>query len=184
MDGFTLIDAGVVLIILVSGLLAYSRGLVREVLAIAGWVIAGIAAFTFAPTVDPIIRELPVLRDIIGTSCQLSILAAFSAVFAVALILMSFFTPLFAQAVQSSAIGPIDSGFGFLFGIVRGVLIVAVGFIIYDQVTGGEGVIMVDDAASRVFLADATQAIRDMIPTEIPSGITDRYEQLTGRCAQ
>ncbi|MEL6583635.1 MAG: CvpA family protein [Pseudomonadota bacterium] len=183
MDGFTLIDAGVVLVILVSGLLAYTRGLVRECLAIAGWAISGVSGFTFAPTVEPIVKELPVIRDIIGDSCQLAILTAFSLVFAVTLILMSFFTPLFAQAVQKSALGPIDSGFGFLFGVARGVLIIAVGLIIYDQVTGGEGVAMIDEAATRVFLDEATNAIRNMLPTEVPPSITDRYDQLTGQCS-
>jgi membrane protein required for colicin V production len=184
MDGFTLIDAGVVLVILVSGLLAYTRGLVRETLAIAGWIISGISGFTFAPQVDPIVKELPVLRDLIGSSCQLSILASFSLVFAVTLILLSFFTPLFAQAVQRSAIGPIDSGFGFLFGVARGVLIVAVGLIIYDQITGGAGVAMIDDAYTRAFLNEATDAIRANLPTEIPPSITERYDQLTGQCSR
>ncbi|MEL7214775.1 MAG: CvpA family protein [Pseudomonadota bacterium] len=183
MDGFTLIDAGVILIILVSGLLAYARGFVRETLAIGGWVVSGISGFTFAPMVDPFVKELPVLRDIIGSSCQLSILASFSLVFAATLVILSFFTPLFAQAVQRSALGPIDSGAGFLFGVARGVLIVAVGLIIYDQITGGAGVAMIDNAMTRVFLDEATNAIRAALPTEIPPAITDRYEQLTGQCS-
>lgn len=183
MDGFTLIDAGVILIVVVSGLLAYSRGFVRETLAIAGWVIAGLSGFSFAPQIDPIVKELPVIRDIIGSSCQLSILTSFSLVFAATLIVLSFFTPLFAQAVQRSTLGPIDAGFGFLFGIARGVLIVAVGLIIYDQITGGAGIAMIDEAFTRTFLDEATNAIRANLPTEIPPSITSRYEQLTGQCS-
>ena len=49
MDGFTIIDGVVALFIVLSALLAYSRGFVREALAIAGWVAAGIVAFVFAP---------------------------------------------------------------------------------------------------------------------------------------
>ena len=45
MEGFTIVDAGVGVIILLSAVLAYSRGFVREVLAIGGWVAAAIAAF-------------------------------------------------------------------------------------------------------------------------------------------
>lgn len=48
MEGFTIVDAGVGVIILLSAVLAYSRGFVREVLAIGGWVAAAIAAFVFA----------------------------------------------------------------------------------------------------------------------------------------
>ena len=42
MEGFTIIDGVVALVIVVSALLAYGRGLVRETLAIAGWVIAAV----------------------------------------------------------------------------------------------------------------------------------------------
>ena len=48
MDGFTLVDAGVAIIVLLSGVLAYSRGLVRETMAIAGWIGATIVAM-YAP---------------------------------------------------------------------------------------------------------------------------------------
>jgi len=72
MEGFTLVDGGSALILLISAVLAYSRGLVREVLSIAGWVAAAIAAFFFAGRVEPLIREVPILSDIIGNSCELS----------------------------------------------------------------------------------------------------------------
>ena len=42
MEGFTLVDGAVALIIIISALLAYSRGLVRESLAILGWVAAAV----------------------------------------------------------------------------------------------------------------------------------------------
>ena len=51
MEGFTLVDGGVAIIVLISAILAYSRGLVREVLSIAGWVVAAPAAWPM-PTHD------------------------------------------------------------------------------------------------------------------------------------
>ena len=79
MEGFTLIDAGVAVIIVLSAVLAYSRGFVREAMAIAGWVGAAILAFIFAPTAQPLVKEIPVLGDFLGDSCELSIIAAFAA---------------------------------------------------------------------------------------------------------
>ena len=49
MEGFTIVDGVVALIIVVSALLAYSRGLVREGLAIAGWILAAGLAFISGP---------------------------------------------------------------------------------------------------------------------------------------
>ena len=100
MEGFNIVDAIVLAVIVVSAILAYARGLVREALSIAGWIVAALAGFAFAPMAEPLMREVPVLKDVIGTSCELGILAGFAAVFAVALILVSIFTPLIAGAVQ------------------------------------------------------------------------------------
>ena len=55
MEGFTIIDAVVAGIIVISALLAYSRGLVREAMAIAGWIGATVLAFIFAPQVQPLL---------------------------------------------------------------------------------------------------------------------------------
>ena len=93
MEGFTIIDGVVGVVIVLSALLAYSRGFVREAMAIAGWVAAAILAFLFAGKVEPLVKEIPVIGDFLGESCELSIIAAFAAVFAVALVVVSIFTP-------------------------------------------------------------------------------------------
>jgi len=67
LDSFTLVDGGSAAILLISAILAYSRGLVREVLSIAGWVAAAVSAFIFAPSVEPLVREIPIISDIVGT---------------------------------------------------------------------------------------------------------------------
>ena len=103
MDGFTIIDGVVALVIIVSALLAYARGFVREALAIAGWVVSGLVAFTFAPQAQPLVKEIPGIGPMLADSCELSIIAAFAAVFAVALVISSLFTPLFSSVVQRSA---------------------------------------------------------------------------------
>ncbi|RED11317.1 CvpA family protein [Pontivivens insulae] len=185
MENFTLVDGGVAAVVLISALLAYSRGLVREIMSIAGWVIAAVAAFYFAGQVEPIIAELPVVRDIVGGSCQLSILAAFAVVFIIALVIVSMFTPLLAGSIQNSSLGSIDSGLGLLFGLARGLLLVAVAFIIFDMTPmANDGIAMVENAASRDFIASLQETLSSYIPTEMPPQITDSYEQLMGRCSE
>jgi membrane protein required for colicin V production len=182
MEGFTVIDAVVAVVILISSLLAYSRGLVRETLAILGWIAAGVLAFIFAPQVEPLIREIPVVGEFLGDSCELSIIAAFAAVFAVALIVVSIFTPIFSGAVQRSAVGGIDQGLGFLFGALRGFLLVAVAFVVYDRVMGEEQIPMVDKSRSASIFAASREAIEARIPETAPRWIVERYEELVGPC--
>jgi membrane protein required for colicin V production len=182
MEGFTIIDGVVAAVIVISALLAYSRGFVREAMAIAGWIGATILAFIFADQVQPLIRQVPVLGDFIGDSCELSIIASFAAVFAVALVVVSIFTPLFSTLVQRSALGGLDQGAGFLFGVLRGVLLVAVAFFVYQTVLSTQKVTMIEDSRSAKIFARLTGQIEQRDPEATLSWITTQYEQLVGSC--
>lgn len=182
MEGFTIIDGVVALVIIVSALLAYGRGLVREVMAIVGWIAAAVLGFIFAPQVEPLVREIPVVGEFIADSCELSIIGAFALVFAVALIVVSLFTPLFASVVQRSALGGIDQGFGFVFGVARGVLLVAIAFFVYETIVTGQTYTVVDESRSAVVFAQVSDQIQNSEPEQALGWITQQYETLVGNC--
>ena len=182
MDGFTLVDGGVAVVILISAILAYSRGLVREVLSIAGWGVAAVVAYIFTPQVEPLVKEIPIVSDIIGGSCLLSLIVAFAIVFAVALIIVSIFTPILSGAVQRSVLGGLDQGLGFLFGVARGALLVIVAFVIYDRVVADQAIPMVDDSRTAKVVAQMSDGVDDVIPTDAPGWIVGTYEDLISHC--
>lgn len=180
---FTVIDAVVAVVIVLSAILAYSRGFVREAMAIAGWIIAAIVAFLFAGQAAPLIRQIPVLDKFLGDSCELSMIAAFAGVFAVALVIASLFTPLFSSVVQRSALGGIDQGLGFLFGVARGILLVAVAFMVYQRAIADAPIPMIDDSRSAKIFASLQSDLDKQIPADAPGWIVARYEELVGKCS-
>ena len=182
MEGFTLVDAGVAIIILLSGVLAYSRGFVREAMAILCWVGATVVAFIFADQVEPLVRQIPVLGDFIGDSCELAIIAAFAAVFAVALVVFAIFTPLFSSVIQRSSLGGVDQGLGFFFGVLRGILLVAVAFFVYDTVFAAQEIAVIDDSRSAQVFNQLTGKIEEQNPEEALGWIKEQYQQLVGSC--
>lgn len=181
---FTIADGAVALVVLVSAALAYNRGLVREGLAIGGWILAGFVAFYFAPMVTPLVLEIPYVSDILKSSCTLTTLAAFAIVFAVALLVISIFTPVLSSAVQSTALASIDRALGFLFGVARGVVLVGVLYLLYDTLVTSEAdrLAMIDNSASHAIISDAAEAIREAAPTEMPPWLQQRVDQLMGDC--
>jgi len=184
MEGFTIIDGVVALVIVASALLAYSRGFVREAMAIVGWVAAAFLAFLFAPQVEPLIKEAPVVGEFLAESCELSIIAAFASVFALALIIVSFFTPLFSSLVQRSALGGLDQGVGFLFGVARGIILVAIAFFVYDAIITTQSFEMVDQSRSAQVFSRLADQIQNRNPEQALGWITQQYEQLVGACGK
>lgn len=183
MEGFTIIDGVVAGVIVLSAILAYSRGLVREGMAILGWIAAAVVAYAFAAQAQPLVREVPVLGKFLGDSCELSLIAAFAAVFAVCLVVAALFTPLMSSWINQTVLGGVDQALGFLFGVARGVLLVAVAFIVYERAVSAEAVPMVENSRSAKVFAAFQGNIDSQIPTDVPGWIVGKYETLVAVCA-
>ena len=180
MNGFTLVDGVVAGIIVLSAILAYSRGFVREALAIAGWVGAAVLAYLFAGAAQPLVKEIPVINKMIGDNCELSIIMAFALVFAIGLIIASLFTPLFSSVIQRSFLGGVDQGIGFLFGAVRGIALAAAAFLIYDM--AHQSIAMVDQSRSAKVYDSFKGGIQSSMPDNLLTMIVDHYNKLTAIC--
>ena len=107
----------------VSGLLAFSRGLVREVLSIGAWLGAAVIAITFLPAVRPLLVPYMPSPEWIDP-------AGYIVLFLVSLIVLSLIAKTIGGAVRSSAIGGIDRTLGLLFGLARGAALSVVVYIV------------------------------------------------------
>ena len=84
--------------------------------------------------------------------------------------------------MQRSALGGLDQGFGFLFGVLRGILLVAVAFFVYQTVLSTQKVDMVENSRSATVFGKLTGQIEDRDPEAALGWITTQYEQLVGTC--
>lgn len=179
---FTVVDAGVAAIALLSGILAYSRGFTRELFALAGWAAAAVAAYYLAPMLEPLIREAPVIGSYLAGACVISTIAAFTMVIAVALLILSMFTPLVSGLVLDSMLAPIDRMLGFLFGVLRGLVLIAVAFLIYTNLSGVEAWPPLDNAASRTIFEESAAILEQSLPDSIPDWFGARIDDLMVNC--
>jgi len=122
------VDILVIGTLLISGAFGYSRGFVHEVLSIAGWIGASFATLHGTPVIknftiqfigDPFIAALVTgILIFIGT-----------------LIILSLATRQISRGVKESALGALDRALGFLFGLLRGALVVCLVWIGYEWTT-------------------------------------------------
>jgi membrane protein required for colicin V production len=115
----TLFDLAVLVVVGLSVLLSVIRGLVREVLALAAWVVAFLAANLLAGEVAPWLPEaIP--------SEEFRLLTGFVVVFVAVLIAMSVLAIMVSKLVKSAGLGLEDRLLGSVFGLARGLLVVMV----------------------------------------------------------
>jgi membrane protein required for colicin V production len=115
----TLFDYAVLTIVGVSVLLSVLRGFVREVLALASWVIAFMAASLLSSRVAEWLA--PMIANDLGRA-----VAAFACVFLMTLLAMSLLAMILAGLVRKAGLGLEDRLLGGFFGFARGMLIVLV----------------------------------------------------------
>jgi membrane protein required for colicin V production len=113
----TLFDYAVLAVTGFSVLLGVLRGLSREVIALAAWVIAFVAAGALGDDVAPLLAQ-----QITDESWRM--LAAVVAVFFAALIVMSLIAMMVSRLIKSAGLGVEDRALGGIFGLTRGLMVV------------------------------------------------------------
>jgi membrane protein required for colicin V production len=119
------VDFTIVGIILVSGLIGLFRGFVREVLSLVAW----IAAFWVALTFSQLLASY--LRDVIESEAARHVVA-FLVLFFGTLVVVALVNSLIMQVVHNTGIGGTDMTLGMIFGLTRGLLIVAILVLLAD----------------------------------------------------
>lgn len=119
------LDLALLLIVAVSALLSMVRGFTREVLAIASWGAAAIAAYYLHPYLLPYVTPY-VSKEAIAK------VVAIAGVFFITLIVVSIITVKLSEAILDSKVGALDRTLGFIFGAARGFLLGVVAFLFFS----------------------------------------------------
>jgi membrane protein required for colicin V production len=119
------LDIFLIVVMLISGMLAMVRGLIREVLSILGWgAAAGAAVYAYA-------KLLPSAKLYFNND-YVAIGVTVAGSFLLTLIIVSVITVKISDKILDSRIGALDRTLGFLFGLARGLIIVVVAFAFFD----------------------------------------------------
>ena len=159
------VDIVVLAIIALSTLLALGRGFVKEILSIFGWIGAAIGTFL-------IFVYVPEVREFVGkqiTDPLLAKIVCAVGLFVVLLIVLGFFNHAISSRVHASSLGPLDKSLGLVFGLVRGVVLVALAHMVMTDwlmPNKDQRPPVINEARTEPYVAMAADFIKSKIPQD------------------
>jgi len=169
----TALDGIVILVIFLSAVLAMVRGLSRELLSLVSWALAALFAYlVYKPALGLTSNYIHNPKIALGVTIIVLFLAA--------LIILSIISMKFADIVIDSRIGALDRTLGFVFGIIRGLVILAIAILFLN------GLIKPDEQPA--WLAQAkSKPLLDNIGSAIwravPKSLIDKIDEKTAPAA-
>lgn len=169
------LDLAVFGIVVLSAIFAFARGFAREALSIVAWGgAAAITYFFFAPVyglVEPRVHEQLLAQVITGLG-----------LFVGSLLVLTIATGLLARRVRFSALTPVDRTLGFIFGLVRGAVLVCLAFLLLSLSIPqqSEWPAWIRDARSMPYLAEGAGVLSGFVPAAWKTKGSDAYDQLLG----
>jgi membrane protein required for colicin V production len=152
------LDVILVVIMLISAFLAMLRGLTREMLSIMSWALAALAALFVYPLYKDRLRAL-IQPDILADGVLIA------TVFVIVLIIVSLITVRLSDRVLDSRVGALDRTLGFIFGLLRGLLLVVIAYELLIAIMPKETLPKwVTEARSLTVIESTGRAIISLLP--------------------
>lgn len=170
-SGLTYFDYIVLIIISISAIFSMLRGMTREFLGLAGWVIAVFIAVTSAPAMTEWLSSFLKVEG-------LTEILAWALPFAASVIIWFILASLISPGLKRAGLGALDTWFGILFGILRGILfsmIVYSGCVIYagKETDLQDGIL---SSQSGPYISSLVRSIQ--ASTFLPTSLTDNLEAI------
>ncbi len=167
----TYLDAALIAVAFISGLLAMYRGFAREMLSIVSWLVAAAAVLYFVLYHKPFAEEM---AQQMGTQVAIAQIVVGALIFVIVLIVVHLITARLSDAILDSRIGMIDRILGFIFGVFRGFILIVIPFMFYEAFFPNpeQQYPWVRDSASLPYLKVTGDALRSALETNLPSSFT------------
>lgn len=165
-----LIDIAVVVTLLLSILFALYRGLVRELLGITAWILAGLAGLYSYAFMQPLMHKF-IESEAIAGMVGAGIIAL------IVLIVMTLINAKITSKLRKSALSGLDRLLGFGFGVLRAWLVISFVYIASSMIMSDKQLAEVDKKNySMPYIQKMAEILERFIPNTIKKDIKS-YEQ-------
>ncbi|WP_431859966.1 CvpA family protein [Azospirillum sp.] len=154
-------DGVVFAVLLLAALLAFTRGMVAEVLSLAAWGGAALTALYTLPFVLPHTQKYVKVE-------MVAYVVTSAALFIVALVVLTILFGRISRGVQNSSLSAVDRSLGFLFGLFKGAVLVSVAYLFFAWlIPAQEQPQWLQQAKTRPLMAAGAGMIYEFVPANL-----------------
>jgi membrane protein required for colicin V production len=182
-----IIDVIVGAILVISAVIAFLRGFIREVLTIIGVVGGAAAAYAGGPALTPHmdgwlgVKEGAEPQHLFGVLPYdiLSLILSYGLIFIVVVVALSVVSHMLSVSAKALGLGPVDRTLGVAFGLVRGVLLLGLFYLpVYMLVDKETKTSWFEGSRTYFYLEKTSGMIVDFLPDESRRKIEEKAGEI------
>ena len=154
----TIVDIGVIVVMLVSSIMSFRLGLIRVILALSGWVGSAIATVYFFPDIRPYTHQW-ISNELVAD------ITAGTAIFIVTMVFLTILSQAISGFVRRSPLSFLDRTCGLLAGLLIGAILVSSGYMFSIRILDiPPNALFLQEARSLPLLRQGANTISSFIP--------------------
>ena len=134
MESYLILDISILFFVVLSAFFSFMRGFSQEFLSLFTWIVSFLGSYKYG---DNFVNFFNKIID----NIVISNIASYIVFFLIIMVILSFVTKRFSSLIKKSYVGMVDRTGGFLFGLLRGYLIVSLCFFTFHYFYNGDKII-------------------------------------------
>lgn len=172
MEQLNNLDVIFIVIAGISALVGIARGMTKEMLSIAGWILAAAALFYLVPLLNPFTQKYIASKILSSVVTGLGVILVFSIIWILTVDKM-------ASMIRSSKLNSLDRIFGFAFGLARGFLIIVlIALMITTLVPEGKDKGIFAESQLFKIAESCSEPLKNMVPKSWVDTFKEKSESL------
>ncbi len=154
------VDIFIAAVLLTSAVLSFFRGFVSEMLGVGSWIVAGITGFLAMPYLEPFVLKY-VHRPLFANLISLTVVAI------VTLVVLTIVCSKITGKVRKSVLNRLDHFLGFVFGGLRGIVILVLIYFLMMTLAPKNLEQMQKKSKAFPYLERVTESVKEHLPESL-----------------